>query len=225
MRKYFMMLFVVSVLLTPFAAMAGARVPEPQISGEIEGGLRMLEVAQGSSDLAFTIFRGDYIVFNFADAKSHEFKVPALGIDQIMPNTDAEKPYVKMKKSGEFAFSLGARRGVFHVLELVSAHYQELTATEAVELINNLQPLIIDVRTPREYNAGHIPGANLLPVQLFAQHLEQLEQYRDEDILLYCASGNRSTVAAKMLIDAGFTRVYNLRKGFGDWERNSLPVE
>lgn len=225
MKSFKALMIVLFVLLTPLFTMAASKVPLPQTSGKIEGGLRLLDVTQGSSDLEFTIYRGDYIVFNFADGKSHEFRVPDLEIDQVMPKPAAEKPYVKMKKSGDYAFTLGKRSGVFHVLELVAANYQELSAVEAMDLIKNVHPLIIDVRTQREYDAGHIIDAKLLPVQLFAQNIDKLEPYKDENILLYCASGNRSTVAAKMLIDAGFTKVHNLRKGFGDWRRNNLPTE
>lgn len=43
-------------------------------------------------------------------------------------------------------------------------------------------------------------------------------------ILVYCATGNRSTVAAKILIDNGFKRIFNLRQGISGWERDKHPV-
>jgi rhodanese-related sulfurtransferase len=195
------------------------------ISGTLENGLRMLDVPQIDTELVYTIYRGDYIVFDFSDEGSHAFWVPDLSIDQPMPRPASEKPYVKMSKSGDFPFSLGSNKGIFHVIELVDAQYRELSAVDAFEMINNVQPLIIDVRTPSEYSAGHIPGANLLPVQVFAENIGKLEQYKDENILIYCASGNRSTVAAKMLLDSGFTKIHNLRQGIGGWQRHNLPME
>ena len=196
-----------------------------EISGEVEGGLRILQVDTGSQSLDFTIYRGDYIVFNFEGGGNYEFKVPGLEIDTTMPRPETEKPYVKMKNSGDYSFSLGERQGTVHVLELVEANYHEVTADEAADLIINIEPLVIDVRTPGEFQSGHLTDAELLPVQVFADNLDSLEKYKDEDILLYCASGNRSTVAARILIDAGFTKVYNLRYGIGDWIRNGQPVE
>jgi rhodanese-related sulfurtransferase len=54
--------------------------------------------------------------------------------------------------------------------------------------------------------------------------LGELAVYRDRDVVIYCATGNRSTVAAKILLDAGFERVYNIRYGIVDWWKNHLPV-
>ncbi len=225
MKVINLLLLSLFVLVFPLSAMGSSEKDAGMISGTIEGGLRMLEVEEGKTDLEFTIYRGDYIVFNFETSGSYEFKVPDLEINEIMPKAASEKPYVKMKESGEYAFTLGERSGVFHVLELEAANYHELAADEAAALIKNVKPVIIDVRTEGEYNSGHIPGANLLPVQVFADKLGSLEKFKDDDILLYCASGNRSTVAAKILIDAGFTKVYNLRRGIGDWARNGFPIE
>jgi rhodanese-related sulfurtransferase len=201
-----------------------SRAQQQEASGRIDGGLRILEIEQGREDLELTIYRGDYIVFQFADDECYNFVVPDLGINQVVPRPASEQPYVKMKQSGDYAFFLGERRGVLHVLELSSSQYQELTASEALELMTNVQPLLIDVRTPNEYNAGAIPGANLLPVQVFAENFDKLESFKKENILLYCATGNRSTVAAKILIDAGFSKVFNLRRGFNDWAQKGFPV-
>ncbi|MBI9108021.1 MAG: rhodanese-like domain-containing protein [Spirochaetales bacterium] len=213
-------------LLVAFSVSATGKSEEVSgPSGAVEGGLRVLEVADGSDQLNYTIYRGDYIVFNFAEDGSFDFTVPELEINEVVPKPEGETSYIKMKKSGDYSFTLGDRRGVFHILELESQNYHELSASEASDLIENVKPLVLDVRTKSEFDSGHISGANLLPVQVFAENIDRLAEYKDQDILLYCASGNRSTVAAKMLIDAGFSRVYNLRHGIGDWVRNALPVE
>ena len=213
------------LLLSLFILVSCSSAGSDEISGELEAGLRVLQVDSGKDDLNFTIYRGDYIVFDFEKTGTYDFKVPGLEIDTKMPVSGSDTPYVKMKKSGNYSFTLGVRKGTFHVLELVAKNYSEVSAAEALELIDNVNPVIIDVRTQAEYNSGHLPDAELLPVQVFAENLANLEKYKDEDILLYCASGNRSTVAARILIDAGFSRVYNLRYGFGDWSRKGQPVE
>ena len=210
-----------TILMVMFSMAANGAV-----SGRIENGLRMLDVLQSKDELVYTVYRGDYIVFDFADGAQHQLHIPQLGISQLLPKSSPEKPYIKIKSSGDFDFTLGKRKGTLHVLELKGAAYKELTAPESVALIKAESSLIIiDVRTPNEFSRGHIPGANLLPVQMFAANLTQLTQFRDEPILLYCASGNRSTVAAKMLIDAGFSHIYNLRRGMGEWMQSQLPVE
>ncbi|MDC7125587.1 MAG: rhodanese-like domain-containing protein [Spirochaetales bacterium] len=219
-------ILLLAVFITFPLLAAGAQEEDTVgISGTIDGGLRLLKVESSNGDLEYTIYRGDYIVFDFEDGRSHDFKVPELEIEENMPKAESDKPYVKMKKSGDYSFTLGNRNGVFHVLELVNVHYNEVTVTEANKLLKNVKPIIIDVRTRGEFEKGHIPGASLLPVQVFEENLATLEEYKNENILLYCASGNRSTVASKMLIDAGFTKVYNLRHGFREWKWSGLPVE
>lgn len=219
--------YILFSLFIVFSVSAGgtAEAVSEGVSGTIEGGLRVLQVDSSTNELEFTIYRGDYIVFDFESAGKYDFKIPELDISTVMPAAESEQSYVKMKESGNYSFTLGSRKGIFHVKELEASTYHELTAAEADVLIDNVNPLILDVRTSGEYKSGHIPGAELLPVQIFAENLNKLEEYKDEDIFLYCASGNRSTVAARMLIDAGFTKVYNLRRGISDWARNGYPVE
>lgn len=194
-----------------------------EISGKLEGGLRILSVDPGSGDLEYTIYRGDYIVFE--DIDPMDFRVPELDVNESLPKPDGDKPYVKMKVSGDFDFTLGERRGTIHVLELTEPNYHEVTADEAAALLENVGPLILDVRTTGEFQQAHIAGANLLPVQILEENLETLASFKNEPLFVYCASGNRSTVASRLLIDAGFTNVYNLRYGIGDWVRKGYPVE
>jgi rhodanese-related sulfurtransferase len=80
------------------------------------------------------------------------------------------------------------------------------------------------VRTPAEFKAGHLPHAVLIPVQELQRRIGELAAYRNKDILVYCATGNRSTVASKILIDQGFTNIANLRNGIVDWQRRNYPM-
>jgi phage shock protein E len=68
---------------------------------------------------------------------------------------------------------------------------------------------LIDVRTPAEFAAGHIPGAINIPVQQLDSRLGEL-QPKDAAIVLYCRSGSRSGSAARMLKGAGFAAVHDL---------------
>jgi len=215
---------IIASLLLLFSCTSNATSEESPISGMVKDGLRVLSVEIGNTDLEYTVYRGDYIVFEFSKAGNYNFTVEALEIDDFMPKPETEKPYVKMKKSGDYAFKLGEQSGLIHVLEFSEPHYKELTADEASEILSNTSPFLLDVRTSGEYDSGHIEGANLLPVQILSENLDKLEQYKNEDILLYCQSGNRSTVAAKILIDAGFTNIYNLRYGIGDWIKKGHSV-
>ncbi|MDQ7051917.1 MAG: rhodanese-like domain-containing protein [candidate division KSB1 bacterium] len=85
--------------------------------------------------------------------------------------------------------------------------------------------IIVDVRTPREYAAGHLPGAQLMNLfdPDFQQKLQQLD--RDKTYLVYCRSGNRSGQAISIMEKLGFKNVYHMYQGFMTWEAKGLPVE
>jgi len=197
----------------------------PQASGHILEGLRYLPVPPGYNALHYTVFRGDYIKFERPPGSgSVQLKIPDLGIDAALPADRASAPYFKMKQSGRFAFTLGRRQGLIEVLAYQPANYREMTAAQAKAFIEQENPLVLDVRTPAEFKAGHLPDAKLIPVQELQRRIAELAPYRGKDILIYCATGNRSTVAAKILIDQGFTRIANLRHGIADWYQRKYPV-
>ena len=110
------------------------------------------------------------------------------------------------------------------VLDFQGSRYWEVTSLEGSDLIKNIGPFILDVRTEGEYQQGHLEEAFLLPVQVLEKEIGLIEKYKDQDILIYCRSGNRSTVASKILLDAGFTNVYNLRYGTSGWISEGYPV-
>jgi len=196
-----------------------------QASGRIVEGLRYLPVPAGDNALHYTVFRGDYIKFERTPGSgSARLKIPDLGIDAVLPPDTAASPYFKMRQSGRFAFTLGHREGLIEVLAYQPANYREMTAAQAEAFITQDDPLILDVRTPAEFKSGHLPNAVLIPVQELQRRIGELTPYRDKDILVYCATGNRSTVAAKILIDRGFTRIANLRHGIADWYQRKYPV-
>ncbi|MEM6991189.1 MAG: rhodanese-like domain-containing protein [Myxococcota bacterium] len=68
---------------------------------------------------------------------------------------------------------------------------------------------LLDVRTPAEFNGGHIPGAVNIPVGELAERLSELGD-RDVPVVVYCRSGQRSGRAQKMLLAEGFAKVENL---------------
>lgn len=194
-----------------------------ELSGELNGGLRYINVETTSME-NITVYRGDYIVFVLKNGAEATFKVEQLKINEMLPKKLDEAPYIKIKQSGSYPYTLGNIKGTINVLEFSGSNYQELSAEKSVELINNINPFILDVRTEGEFKSGHIPNASLLPVQILSKNIDQIEKYKNEPIFVYCQSGNRSTVASKILIDEGFTKVYNLRNGIGDWKHRGYPI-
>lgn len=85
-----------------------------------------------------------------------------------------------------------------------------IDAGEAVQMLDERDDLqIIDVRTPAEFEAGHLTAAQLIDVQdrSFVEHLEPLD--RDAAYVVYCRSGNRSAQAVSIMRDLGFTELYD----------------
>jgi rhodanese-related sulfurtransferase len=82
--------------------------------------------------------------------------------------------------------------------------------------------LLIDVREPDEWRAGHAPGAQHIPLGSLARRLPELP--RDRDVLLVCRSGNRSGSARGLLARNGFPRAFNVAGGMLAWARAGLPI-
>lgn len=95
---------------------------------------------------------------------------------------------------------------------------RKITAEEAKKRMESGDDIIIlDVRTEEEYLEGHIPGAVLLPNgEIVEGELQEELPDTDQEILVYCRSGNRSAQAAKKLTEAGYTNVYDFG-GINDW--------
>jgi phage shock protein E len=84
--------------------------------------------------------------------------------------------------------------------------------------------ILIDVRTPEEYSAGHIPTALNMPSDSIAYHIP--EDYRDGLIVVYCDTGERSSSARKTLESLGFHSVVDfgsISKWTGDLNKTDLP--
>jgi rhodanese-related sulfurtransferase len=84
----------------------------------------------------------------------------------------------------------------------------DISSREAHELVGQGGRLV-DVRSPAEFAGGHVDGALNIPVGELATRSAELRP-TDRPIVLYCASGARSAMAARTLRSAGFTKVYNL---------------
>ena len=95
--------------------------------------------------------------------------------------------------------------------------YQQITQEEAKDMMDAGDVVVLDVREQSEFDAGHIPGAVLLPVGTIAKDTAAaVIQEPDTVVLVYCRSGNRSKTASQALADLGYTNVYEFG-GINDW--------
>jgi rhodanese-related sulfurtransferase len=89
---------------------------------------------------------------------------------------------------------------------------------EAERLIKEKEELIIlDVRTFRENKEIKIPNSINVPVEELEWEIEDLEKYKDKEMLVYCKAGVRSSIACQMLESEGFKKLYNLMGGVLDY--------
>ena len=103
--------------------------------------------------------------------------------------------------------------------------YEDVTAAEAIKILEIPGTFLLDVRTPGEYQSGHLANATLIPVQELEQRLADLPADKERPVLVYCRSGNRSVPAAKILGRQGYKNIINLKGGILEWARQDLPVE
>jgi len=110
------------------------------------------------------------------------------------------------------------------LLQRTKSEIAEIDATGASALLDNgAGPVLVDVRERDEWVEGHIPGAIHIPRGYLESRIEATVPDRSRQIVLYCASGNRSAFAAKTLEDLGYEHVTSLAGGFTDWKRNGHP--
>lgn len=85
--------------------------------------------------------------------------------------------------------------------------------------------ILIDTREPAEWADGHIAGAVPVPRGILETKIEQLAPDVDQAIVLYCASGGRSALAAESLQRMGYRNVVSLAGGFNAWQEAGFPVQ
>lgn len=102
---------------------------------------------------------------------------------------------------------------------------QETDTIGALQLINHKNALVLDVREPSEFEAGHVLNAKHIPLGKLNERIGELEKYRDKPIVVICRSGKRSASACALMVKQGFTQAYNLAGGVMAWQKGNLPLE
>jgi sulfur-carrier protein adenylyltransferase/sulfurtransferase len=111
------------------------------------------------------------------------------------------------------------------VLRQIKSRIDEVDPAVVREQASN-GAVVIDVREPEEWSAGHIPGAKHVPKSYLESRIEGAVPDRDAHVILYCASGNRSAWAARTLTeDLGYESVESMTGGFTLWKDRGYEVE
>jgi len=114
----------------------------------------------------------------------------------------------------------------FNLGPSVPEGYVDFRAVEAQEqLAQSKDVKILDIRTPAEFQSGHLQGA--VNVDYYAKDFEDSLKKLDKNAqyLVYCRTGNRSSSALKKMHKLGFTKVWHMSRGIEDWKGTGLPLK
>ncbi len=109
------------------------------------------------------------------------------------------------------------------LIRQVKGEIREVSVAEARERAGK-GAVLVDVREADEWAQGHAPGALFIPRGYLELRIEEKVPEKAADVLLYCAGGTRSALAAKSLAGLGYTNVSSVRGGFGAWKEAGLPI-
>lgn len=123
----------------------------------------------------------------------------------VKTTNDVDKVESEMKKRG---------MGIIH----------NLNPADFKAMMSNPEAILVDIRTPKEFQEGHIEGATMIDWEnrTFKGLVEKLD--KSKPTMIYCRSSNRSSKAASALQAMGFQNIYNLKSGLKGWSLSGLPV-
>jgi rhodanese-related sulfurtransferase len=114
-------------------------------------------------------------------------------------------------------------RAVDQYLTSIPADYYALSTVQSLKsLMASSSLFLVDVRTPSEYQGGHIVGAVNIPLKELSHHFEDIPG--DQEIVLYCSTGYRSAMGVMALQLQGFSHVYGFPPSLAGWQAAGEPV-
>lgn len=106
--------------------------------------------------------------------------------------------------------------------------FQNISVQEAYRMIRKEKKkenlVILDVRDTTEFNLGHLYDSILIPLNELEARISELEDYKTSKIIIYCKSGYRSHQASEILVEYGFTKIYNMLGGILAWMDVGYPI-
>ena len=127
-------------------------------------------------------------------------------------------PYLVM------AFAVLLALVFFNEMKIATQRFASLTPAAAVQLMNNEDVVLLDVREPAETVDGKITKAIQIPAAAVTKRIAELEKHKDKTLLVYCKSGSRAGSTCKELGKHGFDKVYSLNGGILAWQDAHLPM-
>jgi len=109
-------------------------------------------------------------------------------------------------------------------LEPLITGVKSIKAQNAVRLMNDDDTLVLDVRLEKEYKEGHILDSVHIPLGALDSRVRELEQYKNNAVVIYCQTGMRSKQAGNTLKKHGFENMFSIDGGIGAWAAANLPI-
>ena len=113
---------------------------------------------------------------------------------------------------------------VSNILGGLTAGGSQVSAQQAVGLINHEGAIVFDVREQADFDRGHIIDAVHVPMRTLRDKVADLDEYKDKSVIVCCQSGNVSGQASAILAKAGFSKLYRLGGGVVGWQNDNMPV-
>ncbi|OUS33696.1 sulfurtransferase ['Osedax' symbiont bacterium Rs2_46_30_T18] len=99
-----------------------------------------------------------------------------------------------------------------------------VSSTEAVQLMNKEDAILLDIRSKKEWETGSITNSTHIPLVDLDKRLTELEKYKSRNLIVVCNMGQSSGTACKKLMAAGFEKVVRLKGGIAEWKAQNLPI-
>jgi rhodanese-related sulfurtransferase len=135
---------------------------------------------------------------------------------------------VQMKKATTIVIALSlliAFTPRFAAAQATKPAVKQIDTQQFNKMRSEKDTVVLDVRTPQEFNQGHVPGAVNLDINdpQFPQKVEKLD--KSKTYLVHCARGVRSARAARLMSPMGFTSLFDYHGGFEAWKQSGKPIE
>lgn len=100
----------------------------------------------------------------------------------------------------------------------------KVSVLQATQLINQGKAVIVDVREPSAFAAGHLREAKNIPLKELSNRLGDLEKFKSKSVIAVCQTGAQSAKAAAQLRKAGFSQAVSLEGGISAWQAQGMPM-
>jgi rhodanese-related sulfurtransferase len=114
---------------------------------------------------------------------------------------------------------------IWPLIQKLTVGGKDVSVTEAVQLINRKDAVVLDVRDDAEYATGHVANARHIPLADLGKRIKELDKIKGRPVVVMCRSGTRAAAACNVLRKNGFEEVFPLRGGLLGWQQASMPVD